>query len=326
MRRHIMKDLEKRIVGDWIDIREAYKHQFSIIEYFKLEKTEILAIIDKLEFASEQGIVEYKKSGLIEFYRAIEDIRYKSFGVETLTSSKTFVRHLLFVTLIQRLIVLGTTPLTSQAGIEEKLSAKDFEITLILRDVLQRIKIDPELKKNMAIKNILVQFAIYRREKETLDKLKNSRKNTSAFYKNFKETFDKIFTSIRRHYELFLKEEASNSARKSILSSVPLARIAPQLTSQAKLFAKINTTIDFVLAEKYKMREILIDILDTRTDYISVIDNEMKIYKELAKTTGESDLESLSLTISKNIRTEVVAILARYLEKESPKAPENKHE
>jgi hypothetical protein len=326
MHRHIMRDLEKRIVGDWVDIREAYKHQFSIIEYFKLERSEILSIIDKLEFASEQGIVEYKKSCLLGFYRAIEDIRYKSFGIETLTSSKTFVRHLLFATLIQRLIVLGTTPLTSHAGIEEKLSAKDFEITLILRDVLQRIKIDPELKKNMAIKNILVQFAIYRREKETLDKLKNSRKNTSAFYKNFKETFDKVFASIRRHYELFLKEEALHSSRKSILSSVPLTRMAPQLTNQAKLFAKINTTIDFALAEKYKVREILIDILDTRTDHLNAIDNEMKLYKELAKTTGEGDPESLSLSISKNIRTEVVAVLARYLEKETPNAPENKNE
>ncbi len=317
-----MKDLEKRIVGDWVDIREAYKHLFSIVEYFKLERAELVSIIEKLNIASEQGIVEYKRAGLYEFYRSIEDVRYKSFGIEKLTSNKALVRHVLFVTLVQRLIAAGTIPLSGRA--EARLNIDDVEITLILRDVLQRIKVNPELKKNLAIKNILVQFAIYRREKETLDKLKDSRKNTSAFYRNFKETFDKIFASIRKHYGSFLREEATQSAQKTLLSAIPLARVAPLLANQAKLFAKIGTTIDFVLAEKYKVREVLVDVLDTRIEYFNAIDGELKLYRELGKATGEGDPDSVAVSISNGFKTETIAVLTKHLEKESAQEEEKK--
>jgi hypothetical protein len=312
-----MSDLEKKIIGDWVDIREAAKHQYSIIDFFKLAKNEILSIIGELRLSNEQGIAEYKRSSLVGFFRAIEDVKYKSFGLETLAIHTSKIRHLIFVTLIQRLIALGTIQI-SDKGAEANISAHDIEIPLILRDVLARIKEDPELKKNLTVKNILVQFAVYKKEKETLDKLKSTARNTSAFYNNFKETFERIFASIRKNYALLLNEEASLFTRKNILTMVPIANTGPMLFNQAKLFSQVLTTIDFVLVDKFKIRETLVGLLNKKDHYYSSIDDELKQYEEMIKAKKEPGSGQSALSISNAFNAEVRIVLEKYIEKEYP--------
>jgi hypothetical protein len=318
-----MSELEKKIIGDWVDVRESSKHLYMVAEHFKLSKEEIVSIIRNLEIANEFGIVEYKKACLTEFFRALEDIRYKSVGLDKLSNNKDRIRHLVYVTLIQRLITSGTVSLSVKAGAEANLSADNIEITLILRDVLQRIKENPELKKNIAMKNILVQFAVYTREKETLDKLKSTAKNTSSFYKNFKETFERIYASIRKNYATILKEEASQFTRKEILSLVDLSKVSTLLHNEAKLFSRINTTIDFVQTDKFKVREILVGLLDDKKDFFSAIENEMKLYEDLGKTAETGNPSKAGISISNSFRNEVIIQLEKQLEKDFPENEDN---
>jgi hypothetical protein len=315
----MMSELDKRIIGRWVDIREVSKHLFSIIEFFKLFKQDLSSIADKLRFSSEQGIVEYKRSGIFRLLRILEDVKYKSIGLDVLTSYKTDINHLLFVTLIQRLIGLGAVPLSRQSKSEDSISVDDIEISLILKDVLRRIKANPDFKKNPAIKNILVQFAVFKREKETLTKLNANIKNKSgsSFYKNFKETFDRIFVSIRKNYAMVLKEEASLVTRKNILTLVPIEKIAVICTQQAKLFNKIFATLDFAQNEKFKVREILMMLLRAKTVYLESIEDEMKLYREWGSALGGDNPDKTGIDISQGFKSELIAVLEKLIDKES---------
>jgi hypothetical protein len=59
-----MSDLEKRISGDWIDIKATLNDPFGIQDLLKLSLTELKTAAERLRFSVEQGIIEFKRSVL----------------------------------------------------------------------------------------------------------------------------------------------------------------------------------------------------------------------------------------------------------------------
>jgi hypothetical protein len=143
-------------------------------------------------------------------------------------------------------------------------------------------------------------------------------RSSSSFYENFKATFEKIFTSIRKNYAIILREDAEKIIKKNILATVQLKKAGAVLFNQAKEFSKIATTFSFARVEKYKIREILMPILRTKDNVLGLISWELKCYREMSRDLDEGVPEVNADRISLSFNKEIIAIIKKYVQKEFP--------
>lgn len=312
-------DIEKKIIGRWVDIRNNSSNFYKLIDYFDFKQTRYLNIIRNLELSVEQGIIEYKQTSLLPVFRLLEDLKYRAVTIADLKIQKENLDELLFVVLIQRLFTSGSLKITDTIN-AEGIPVDSIEIRTILRDILNRIKENPDARNNPAVKNILVQFAIYKNEKETMKKLADNIKDraSSSFYENFKITFANIFASIRKNYAVILKEDAAKIKRRNILLLVPIKQAGPVLFRQAKEISKISTSFRFAQTEKYKIREILLPVLRAKDSILSRINAEFHLYTEWGKGLQESMPGQNADQISLRFNREIIQALKKYMEKEYP--------
>jgi len=264
-----MRELEKKITGDWADIKQAALNLHTLQEYFKLTNEELKTQYNRLKYSVEQGIIEYKRAILTPIFNILQDMKFRSIGFDVLKTHKRNLDAAIFVILIQRLFSSGILSLRRLKP-EDKENQKDQEIKLIIADILARIKKNPELSKNPAVKMILTQVAIYQKELGTMKKLSpniKNKKKAESFYKNFRETFKKIFESIHKNYQDLLLEETKKKhrdAKENILLHVSLKELVPFFTRQAREFARLMSTFAFTFKERYKTREILMHIYNRK--------------------------------------------------------------
>lgn len=309
-------DIEKKIIGRWADIKNNSSNFYKLIDYFDFKQTRYLTIIRNLEFSVEQGVVEYKRSSLLPVFRLLEGLKYRAVTIEELKIQKENLDELLFVILVQRLFTSGSLKITD-TGNAEGISVDSIEIGTILKDILSRIKENPDIRNHPAVKNILVQFTIYKNEKKTMEKLaENIKKPSSSFYENFKITFTKIFKSIRKNYEVILKEDAARIKRKNILLLIPIKQAGSILFRQAKDITKIATSFGFAETEKYKIREILNPVMRAKDATLARIDAELHLYEELGAGLQEATPRQNAEQISLRFNREIISILQKYMEKE----------
>jgi hypothetical protein len=311
-----MSDLEKQIIGDWVDIKNSLKDVYALFDYFKNTYADIDAMLRDLRMSVDEGVLEYKKSSLIKFFRFLDDAKFKSFDLEAVADKKKFLDELLFLVLLQRLICIGNIRLSRGSGGDASVDADDIEINTILKDTLARIKDDPELKKNLSLKNILVQFSIYHNEQETMKKLspniKAGSRSESSFNDNFKATFDRIFANIRKHYKAFLEEEANREKKENVLALLPLDKLGPQLFAQAKELTKLYSTMRFVLSEKYKSREILVHLSKRKDAVLKLVEEERVFFRSFAEKQNPGNPKAVFLEAVNALTREICVVLEKY--------------
>ena len=305
-----MKDVEKRVSGDWIDIRELSRDYFTLKNYFRIPDGDIEIQIGKLKFAIEHGIVEYKRASLSPLFRTLENSRYQNPGMDVIEEQIRYNQALLFVTLIQRLFAEGTLKLAREKVKEEEISTGDLNLKDILQDINRRIREDPSFGKSQPVKKILMQVNIYKREQETMKKLLPTIKPDSqkSFMANFKKTFAEIIDKIKRNYIDILKEEIPpDTENKNVLEQVPLKELLPILTSQAMSMSRICSTLLFIKEEKYKTREILDNLSKEKKSVLELLDREMGKYKSFGEKLG---------TIGGRAVSDPASVLSRFMSHE----------
>ena len=316
-----MSDLDKRITGDWFEIREAFQDYVTLDQKLRIPDTAIRSHIDKLKFSVEQGIVEYKRSCLAPLYRVLESTKYQSLSAVQIDAQLKEINTLLFIVLVQRLLAEGIARFASrQKASEEGIDPDDLKLKDILEDINKRVKTDATAKNKPAVKMILAQVNRYQKEQQTFKELLTTIKedNKRAVAASFKKTFSEIIDRIKRNYIEILKGEAPPADdNRSLIEVVPLKKSAPIVTSQAKIVSHIKSALNFVQEEKYKTREILVGLGREREAITELFRKEMDTYQGFydqldtarKKDVGQKDFASL---ISRNLGSEMI----RYLEKE----------
>ena len=80
----LMIDLERRISGDWIDLREAGKDQYTLIEYLGMSSQALETLAEELRRAVEEGLIEYKGMILRRTFITLEAVQFQSVRFEEL--------------------------------------------------------------------------------------------------------------------------------------------------------------------------------------------------------------------------------------------------
>jgi hypothetical protein len=318
-----MVELEKRISGDWIELRGKSNEVHALLEALALPPYGLRAVSDKLKLSVEQGVVEFKRSLLSPVLVALETARFKSLAGEEMMAHERSLTALLLVILLQRLLCTELLPMARPPEEKRIFGVDSLQVGVILADVNARIKADPALRAQTAFKNILMQVQRYNGENQKMRELLPTIKPEmrTAFLANFTRTFEEIIASIRRHYATLLQEEvAAAKARQEgfSLSLMPLTDLSPFLTTQAKEVSRIRSTLAHAREEKYKTREVLVRLYDARPNAFKMLEEEARMFRLICQRTQQVDLDACSLSMASGFRDEIVRVLEKYGKREEP--------
>ncbi|HEQ70978.1 MAG TPA: hypothetical protein ENN69_00675 [Spirochaetia bacterium] len=284
----MVEGLSKRIAGDWAELSEPSLSLSGILDYCGFSPEDLAGIARGVTSTVEGGVIEYKESLLVPLFGLLEEMKYKNIGFDALAAQNAEIDKLLFVTLVQRLYASGRVVSPEEHRSTHTEEQGPLDLKEILSDVMARIKAEPSLKSNNAVKLILTQLAIYQRERETMEKLKPNIKDAqkaNAFRKNFAETFQKISGTIRKYYAEFIAGQTAEARQHTrvALDRIPLRGLLSLFTKQVREFLRIRSTISFAVEGKYKVREICVHILNEKETFFSLLDQEEASYRKLEK-------------------------------------------
>jgi hypothetical protein len=311
-----MPDLEKRISGDWIELREKANDLYSLLDALAIPPYQLLASAETLRHSVEQGIVEFKRTLLAPVLVALEAARYKSLATDDLGAQEKSLAVLLCAVLVQRLFCMEVLPVARPREEKRDFGVDALQVSSILTDVNTRLKANAGMRAHPAVKNILMQVQRYNGENQKMKELLPTIKPEmrTAFLANFTRTFEEIIGSIRRHYTAILQEEASfETARKEgfSLALVPLKELAPLLVSQAREISRFRSTLAHAREEKYKTREALVRLYDGRQVVLRLVEDELKMYRRLCQRIQPDDMDSCAGAMVAGFRDEVSSIMEK---------------
>jgi hypothetical protein len=311
-----MSDLEKRISGDWIELREKANDLHTLLDALAVAPHELRAGADSLRHSVEQGIIEYKRSTFAPVLVALETARYKALAPDDMGAQEKSLGVLVFAILVQRLFCMESIPLVRPRDAKRDFGVDSLQVGAILGDVNARLKANPALRGNAAVKNILMQVQRYNTENRKMRELIQTIKPEmrTSFLTNFSRTFEEIIGSIRRQYSAILQEEIqADSARKEgfSLAALPLKELAPLLATQAREVLKFRSTLANAREEKYKIRESLVHLYDSRQVVLRLVEDEARTYRRLCQKAQQDDIDGCVHLMAMAFRDEVANIMEK---------------
>jgi len=319
-----MVDLEKRISGDWIELKQKAGDYRALVDMLHLSPSQLGDAASKLRLSVEQGIIEFKRSMVSPVMGTLENARYKSLTAEEIIEQERSLTALLFAILVQRLLATDMLPRGRAQEEQKDLGVDAVEVNTMISAVKTMIGDDPALRSHPAVKNILVQMQVYNKENQKLRELLPTIRPEmrASFLANFKKTFDGIVGSIRRNYEVLLQEQVAQSTNQRqgfSPASLPLKDLAPLLATQAREVSRIRSTLTHAREEKYKTREVLVRLYDSRQQVLGLFEDELKAYQKLCKDALQADVNACAKEIAVSFRDQIVSILEKESRRDQPK-------
>jgi hypothetical protein len=307
-----MHDLERRISGDWIDLREAGKDKYTLIEHLNMEPQRLQRLAGELRWAVEEGLLEYKNVVLRRTFITLEAVQFQSVRFSELQAREEPLKDLLFVIMVQRLLCTGAIALPkARAG--EPAGVDDIDINAVLADLRARIERDPAFRRHSAVKNVFMQVSIYQKERKKMAELLPTIKSEkrAVFQANFRTTFAKILDSIKKNYAAILREEElgrqERDSRQDLLAVVSLQELSPFLSTQAQNISRLRSTLAFTREDKYKTRSILVSLYRQKDEFLSLVEREHRVYRVLCSAAGAGG--DCPLQLSSRLRDELVRVV-----------------
>ncbi len=303
--------VEKRIAGDWYDIKEACDNPARLDELFTLTEVEAESVVGELRLSVEESVVEYKRRCLNRAFAFVESLKYDARGFDEISTHVAALRVMIYVTLLQRQFAVGVL-LPRKPRPEGKLegSGAEYDVKEILADVRERIVKDSELQKNASVKNILMQVSIQQRELANMKSLAPNipKEKQAAFYDNFRKSFESITAKIREHYAALLSqtdEQRRPEQPANPLLAHDLKPLGPLLLAQARQAAQLWSTFRYAKEEGYKTREILSGLPALKGGSLAAIERELRDYEAMAPGRGKE--------LARAFGWELIRILSRRL-------------
>jgi hypothetical protein len=192
-----------------------------------------------------------------------------------------------------------------------------LQVGAILAEIKRRLQADPSFRAHPAVKNILLQVALYQKEKKTMDELLPTihQEKREVFRRNFQGTFQRIFDSIRKHFsDILTAEEArkrEQDGKEDVLVQASIRTLAPFLLEQAREFSRVRSTLAFAREEKYKTRAVLVSLYRERQDILAVVDKERERYGKLCADLAARTRIDCPASLSERLRNELIRVVLR---------------
>ncbi len=276
------------IAENWFVTREAMNAPDTTISLFMFSAEELGSLIKDLKGSVMEGIFEYKKTRIRSILRPLESLQYDSRAMGHLQKNIKEAKALLMVTMIQRLFCVNKVKLSTVRAAEKTtpLSFSEASLKEILEFVQEEIRGNPEKMKDSAIKKILMYSKMYQNE---IKKMKDLAATIPAdkkqpFMENFKRSLNDITAKINASYSLLREGAPGAGTREETahhLARFNYAPLAPLLETQCRSFSQVLSTLLFAEKEKFRTRELLVELASSQAFLLKEIEKEQKKYEEI---------------------------------------------
>ncbi len=303
--------VEKRIAGDWYDIKEASDNPARLDELFALSDAEAEAVVGELRLSVEESVVEYKRRCLTRGFAFVESLKYDSRNLSEIVTHIATLRVMIYVTLLQRQFAVGLLfPRKPRQENRIDESVVGYDVKEILADVRERVAKNAELQKNASVKNILMQVSIQHKELSNMKALAPNipKEKQAAFYDNFRKSFESITAKIRDNYATLLAETDEPKRPEQPANPLlvyDLKPLGPLYLAQSKQAAQLWSTLSYAEEEGYKTREILSGVPALKESSLASVERELREYEAIAVGKGKE--------IARAFGWELIRILSRRL-------------
>lgn len=316
-----MSELEKKITGDWYEIRSTLDEPDKLVDLLEMEAPEFNEAAERLRFAIDEGVVEYKRDLLHSLMTPLKSLKWDSKAITALERSVRQAAVGVLTPAVQRLFALGMLRLynTKNETQEENPHSQEPEeqkvpdIKTIVAEVQEMVKDRPELRTHQEVKRIMMQLKNYNTELEKMRSLAPNipREKQEGFKRNFQEIFDDITEKIQNAYRSIINEEykdESPAENLPILKRYDFFSMEKLYRSQVENAARIYSTIRFAEQERFQMREVLVELAAGEPFYEGFFKRELEQYNHLAPFGDDS------LKISRAFGDQISRYYDRYAE------------
>ena len=306
-----MVELDKKIAGDWYDIRQIIDDRHKYEDYLSVDEAYATGLVQDLRLSVERGTAELKRKAVAGILSFVDSQQFDARSFNEIDSHIRVLHRLIYVALLQRTFCSGALAprkaVPSESSTIED-AVRQMNVTAIVAKVQERLAANPALKSSPQIKSILLQVSKYRSELANMKELAPNipKEKSAAFAANFRKSFDEITRKIQESYAALLREEQEpekSTARRSMFDRFELKPLAAFFAAQAQEFCRIRSVLLFAQKERFKIREILSEIRTRREASLALVDRELKAYERFLYGHGEE--------LAREFAAEIADYLAR---------------
>lgn len=294
-------ELRLKISGDWFDLREAALDSAEAARALGLVPLKLQHISEELRNCVEEGILEFKRDNLKRVLSPLDTLAHNSRALASLPAGAEMAAAAAWCCLQQRRIALGKVPTSREfgdgtdnderadAGVSTEMSPAE-----LIGAVQNLLEGEPELKDEPEAKMVVLQLKQYRQEMMKLKELLISipEEKRKPLKENFAYRLREIIGKMNQGYQELIRKSRNGREEKkeeeptgSLLSRVDkgaLSAMAKRFLQESEMFSRIRSVLLFAEKEKYRSRQILMDLQRVGEELLSLMNLEGSDYKTLA--------------------------------------------
>lgn len=291
---------DKRITGDWIDIRENLHQPQRLRTQLKLDGQRLSLLARDLRQSSLEGVLEVKRRALNAIFSFIGSLARTTPGLDECQHIEGEMRLLIFLCALEGMFAAGILkPVVEKTGLEQP---KAKTVPQLFQEVQARLAAEPELKADPHLKNILVDFQLYKKEHEQFSALSPNIPDDRApqFLANTKARLDAIQATANDHFRKFLQQEnqaALDALAREKEQALRVAGLTKLMSVQAQEISRLRSVLLHALQEGIRLRESLLRLLPKKEPVQALLDEELKLLDE------HQPGHAMAVKLAKNIAT-----------------------
>lgn len=280
--------LEKKITGDWIEVRDKLTAPVRLKTYLKLDEARLSVVPQELRKASFEGLVESKRRMTDGVFNFLSRLAHMTPSQAEILNCEGEVRLVLFLICLENLFATGALKPSlelAQADGQNVPAAENkprVNVDQVLKEVTARLNDNPDLAKDPHVKNVLMEIQMYKKEYAQFvamsPKIPDDRAPT--FFANFKQRIDQILANVELHYQEILNADSAELHKdlirqeEEILINAPLHKL---VTAQAQELSIVRSTILHALHEGYQVRNLLLRLTQKKEPFAALLDEELRL-------------------------------------------------
>jgi hypothetical protein len=272
-----MEELRRKINYYWLEIRELPRQPLRAKKFLQIKEAGLAQLTQNLRESTEEGVLEYKRRSFNKVFQFLAHLSRSTPTHTELLKEKEHIRLLMYLLILQNSFHNGTNLPPKEKVMEE--GPKRLPVAKIIQELQQQISRNPEMKNQQEVKNLFIDFSMYKREHENFAKLSPNISDDRAptFFSNFKEKIDAIVDDINRSYHKIITEEERENKKKE--QTVKRSRYQSDQLSQIQLslsqeLTRILVTLDVALQEAFQFREPLLKLTERKEPVFLLLEEE----------------------------------------------------
>jgi chemotaxis protein histidine kinase CheA len=290
-------ELEKRVSGDWFDLKEAVSDPVAAAAAAGLDPIALKQIADRLRYSVEEGIMEFKRTTLLSILSTLDSLTYDSRAFTSLESGAVEAAAASWACLQQRRIALGREKIeeTRERGahLQEEKKEPPVDTATVFETVHKLFSKYPELKNEPAGKMVILQLKQYRQEMAKLKELMENipQEKRKPLRENFAYRLHEILEKVQQGCET-LQESVAETEKDDkeetegfVLTRVDqekLASLSKRFLQEAEHFNRFRSVMRFAIEEKYRSRQSLMSLKKTGDELQSLFKLESSDFRTLS--------------------------------------------